>query len=194
MNDIRERLYPAIARAAIAKRLGIEWPEPDTGQDPALARPGASFVTLHKHGALRGCIGSLSAHRPLAEDIAENACAAAFGDPRFPPLSLGEFDEIDIEVSVLSKPEPLPVRSEQEAIARLRPGRDGVILRFGPRQATFLPQVWEQLPDPVRFLAHLKLKAGLPADFWDPGVELEIYSVEQYAERPDRNRRTEGAS
>jgi len=182
MTVDRSRLYPAIARAAIAQRLGLDAPAPDPDQDPDLARPGASFVTLHKHGELRGCIGTLKACRPLLEDIEANACAAAFADPRFPPLAAGEFAEITVEVSVLSEPRRLPVRSEAEALARLEPGRDGVILRFGPMQATFLPQVWDRLPDPARFLAHLKLKAGLPADFWDPKLELDVYTVEKHAE------------
>ncbi len=178
----RGRLLIAIARAAIARRLGIPRAEPDAAGAPWLRAPGASFVTLHEGGLLRGCIGSLRAHRPLIEDVRENAVAAAFHDPRFPPLAANEFDRIAIEVSVLSPPEPLAADSEAALLAQLEPGQDGLILHYGAHQATFLPQVWEQLPDPARFVAQLKQKAGLPPDFWHPDMRFQRYRVEAYEE------------
>jgi AmmeMemoRadiSam system protein A len=155
-----------------------------------LAELGATFVTLTEDGELRGCIGSLEAPRPLGKDVWENARAAAFQDPRFAPLVREELPRIAIEVSVLSPAVPLPVRSEAEALARLRPGRDGVVLEYpgsrGEREAsaTFLPQVWEQLPDPASFLAQLKRKAGLPPGFWSPEIRLSIYEVTKWEEEP----------
>lgn len=170
----------AIARDAIAQRLGSNPARlPDAA---ALQRPGASFVTLMRQGTLRGCIGSLNATRSLAEDVRHNAQAAAFGDPRFPPLTRNELDGLQVEVSVLSAPEPMRVASEADAIAQLRPGLDGVVLQLGPRRATFLPQVWEQLRDPATFLRALKQKAGLPADFWSPELQLSRYAVTKFVE------------
>ncbi len=173
-----------LARAAIGDRLGVA-----AGAAPshaALAADGATFVTLRMGGELRGCIGTLEAHRALGADVRANAVAAAFRDPRFTPLTFGEFTATAIEVSVLGRSEPLPAVDERDALARLRPGVDGVILACGHRRATFLPQVWEQLPDPRAFLAALKRKAGLPDDFWDARVTLARYAVVKYAERAPR--------
>lgn len=175
MPDPGERL-PTLARHAIADHLGIAHP-PDTAPPPALLTPGASFVTLTRAGQLRGCIGSLEAWRPLLEDVRQNALAAAFRDPRFSPLRAAEWPEIALEVSVLSAPEFLAVSDEEDACRQLQPGRDGVILQAGARRATFLPQVWEKLPDPHDFLAQLKVKAGLPAVGWGPELRLERYTV-----------------
>lgn len=147
-----------------------------------LAEPGASFVTLTQEGELRGCIGSLEAHRPLRLDVQENAVAAAFRDPRFPPLRREELARTRVEVSLLTAPEPLVAASEAEALAELRPGEDGVIFQVGPRRATFLPQVWESLPNGPAFLARLREKAGLPADFWSPEVRLFRYCVKKWKE------------
>jgi len=171
-----------LARASIADRLGVAF-DFKLPNEIWLEEPRASFVTLHKNGALRGCIGSLSAHRPLAEDVAANAVAAAFHDPRFVPLSKDEFRAIDIEVSVLSTPEKLLFSDEHALLALLRPGIDGLILSCGANRGTFLPQVWAQLPEPAQFIAHLKQKAGLPADFWSPDIEIERYSVEAFSEK-----------
>lgn len=180
-----------IARAAIAEEFGrrppAARPTAPTGPLPTpppawLAEPGASFVTLTTRGALHGCVGSLTARRPLGDDVAENARSAAFRDHRFPPLGADDFAETSIEVSVLSPPEPFDVVDEAQARARLRPGIDGVVLTFDGRRATFLPQVWDKLPDPADFLAHLKLKAGLPASFWDPEVRLARYTVIEFHE------------
>ena len=164
----------------IARPLGAFAPAREDA--PWLGEPGATFVTLKKNGALRGCIGSLEARRPLLVDLKSNAVAAAFRDPRFPPLSHEELDEIRIEVSLLSPLAAIEFESEVEALARLRPFEDGIVLEYGARRGTFLPQVWEDLPDPAQFLGELKRKAGLPASFWSDGVRLFRYSVAKYIE------------
>ncbi len=175
----------ALARASLARRLGAE-PPPETGDaagdEPWFAEPGAAFVTLHLHGALRGCVGSLEATRPLADDVRENAVAAALRDDRFAPLTAAELPQAEIEVTVLSPPEPLRFTGEADALAQLRPGEDGVVLRWREHRATFLPQVWETLPSPEEFLARLKQKAGLAADFWHPDLRLERYSARKWSE------------
>ncbi len=169
-----------LARAEIASKLGQ--PGTASAQWGWLAEPGATFVTLTRHGELRGCIGTLEAHRPLGVDVRENALAAAFRDPRFMPLSRVEFDDIRVEVSLLSPTEPLEARDEPSAWAALRPNVDGVVFEYGHHRSTFLPQVWEQLPEPAEFLAHLKRKAGLPAEFWAKEVRLSRYSVSKWKE------------
>lgn len=173
-------LLTALARAAIATGFGEPLP---TLPHPAwLDAPGACFVTLTEAGKLRGCIGSLQAQRPLWEDVFHNARAAAFADPRFPPLEARELPHVRIEVSLLGTPQELHFSDEADALRQLRPGLDGVIFHGGGGRATFLPQVWEQLPDPRQFLAQLKRKAGLPADFWGPDVRLLTYPVEKFHE------------
>jgi uncharacterized protein len=171
-----------IARNAIAARLGL--PETPTVDHPALQQPGATFVTLTQNGQLRGCIGSLEAHRPLLNDVRENAGNAAFRDPRFHPLQRDEFERTRVEVSLLTPPEALAFRDEAEALAQLRPGIDGVIFSAGQRRSTFLPQVWEQLPEARTFMAHLKQKAGLSADYWGADVRLARYQVKKWQENP----------
>ncbi len=152
---------------------------------PRLQETGASFVTLTLAGRLRGCIGSLTGRRPLAQDVQANALAAAFRDPRFPPLRAGELAALTMEISVLSAPQPLAYDGSPELIAKLRPGIDGVVLQRGMRRATFLPQVWEQLREPQEFLAHLCVKAGLPSNAWrQPGIEISIYQVEKFKAEP----------
>ena len=169
-----------LARSEIATKLGHDVSSP--AQAGWLAEPGASFVTLTRQGELRGCIGTLEAHRPLGLDVRENAVAAAFRDPRFLPLTRVEFDEIRVEVSVLSPSEVLVVASEEHALATLRPNVDGVVFEYRHHRSTFLPQVWEQLPDPAEFMAHLKRKAGLPMDFWAEEVRLSRYTVSKWRE------------
>lgn len=145
---------------------------------PPLREPGASFVTLETRGRLRGCIGSLQAHRPLARDVAENSFRAGFRDPRFPPLTAAELaDGIDCSLSLLSPAEPMRIADEADLLARLRPGIDGLILGEGSRRATFLPQVWDHLPEPSRFVAQLKRKAGLAPDYWSPEMTAARYTV-----------------
>lgn len=170
-----------LARSEIASKL---WEGAAKSFDAAwLKEPGASFVTLTRRGELRGCIGTLEAHRPLERDVRENAVAAAFHDPRFNPLTRGEFDAVRVEVSLLSPSEPLEAADEAAAVAALRPHVDGVVFEYGHHRSTFLPQVWEQLPDPDTFLAYLKRKAGLPMDFWAEQVRLSRYTVTKWKER-----------
>jgi uncharacterized protein len=169
-------------RAAIAAEFGAPWP--DLPRPVWLEEPAATFVTLTFHGQLRGCIGTLEAHRSLYDDVTQNARAAAFGDPRFPPLAADELPAVGIEVSVLTVPQPLQFTSEADALRRLRPGIDGVIFQYGERRATLLPQVWEQLPEPHEFMAHLKQKAGLPANFRADDVRLAVYQVEKFRADP----------
>ncbi|MBI5279254.1 MAG: AmmeMemoRadiSam system protein B [Burkholderiales bacterium] len=171
-----------MARNAIARALGVETPEaPVAGR--WLQLPRASFVTLREQGALRGCIGSIEPVRPLVDDVRRNAVAAALHDHRFTRLQAHELDGVSIEVSLLTIPEPLAVRSEEEALRTLRPGHDGVVLHWCGQRATFLPQVWEQLREPREFMRRLKQKAGLKAGFWDAQVRLERYAVRKWVER-----------
>ncbi len=152
-----------------------------------MQQPGATFVTLHDaRGALRGCIGRLEATRPLGEDVRANAIAAAFEDPRFAPLSAIEWPGLQVEVSLLGPTEPLYARDEAHALAQLRPGVDGLILQWRHARATFLPQVWAQLPEPAAFVAALKQKAGLPADFWAVDVRLARYRVRSFGDEVER--------
>jgi len=176
----RGAVLVAIAREAIGERFGLA-PAP-VRDEPWLASPAATFVTLRCEEDLRGCIGSIDPRRPLGEDVAHNARAAAFSDPRFEPLTVAEYASVSVEVSVLSPRTPLAVASEAEALDRLRPGIDGVYLEYRDQAATFLPQVWESLPDPVEFLSALSHKARLPARFWDPAIRLTRYTVEKYGD------------
>ncbi len=175
------RLLVALARNAIGADFGE--PTIDLPHPAWLDEPGAVFVTLTQQGELRGCIGSLEAHRRLIDDVQSNARAAAFKDPRFAPLSQDELPTTRIEVSILSPAEPMRFSSEADALAQLRPGIDGVILEHGWHRATFLPQVWEQLPEPRQFMANLKRKAGLAADFWADDLSLSRYQVEKFKEK-----------
>ena len=169
-----------IARSAIAERLGLG--NFEKAEHAALQQHSATFVTLKKTGQLRGCIGSLRAARPLAIDVRENAIAAAFHDPRFAPLAAAEFRSTSVEVSLLSAAERVNVGSEEELLAQLRPGVDGLILEYGRHRATFLPQVWEALADPREFLAALKQKAGLPEGFWHAGLSVSRYGVTKWVD------------
>ena len=168
----------SVARAAIASELGFE--SGDAVIHDALERSGATFVTLMKEGELRGCIGTLSAVRSLRADVAANAVAAAFRDPRFPPLAAVEFAATRVEVSVLSAIAPIAFADEAELLAQLRPGVDGVTVEYGRHRATFLPQVWETLDEPRAFFEALKRKAGLPAGFWHPQLSVSRYAVTKW--------------
>jgi AmmeMemoRadiSam system protein A len=178
------RLLLELARASIAHGLSKGFPLPvvlDT-QPPALRAERAAFVTLHAQGQLRGCIGHLEAVAPLAVDVAENAYAAAFQDPRFPPLAETELDRVHVEISALTPAEPIIFTSEDDLIAALVPGLDGIILADGPRRGTFLPSVWEQLPNRHDFLRHLKQKAGLSPEHWSDRVRAWRYRCEAFGE------------
>lgn len=175
-------LLHQIAREAVEYRLrhGDELPV-DTARYPRpLREPGASFVTLQIRGELRGCIGSLQAYQPLVEDVAHNACAAAFSDPRFPPLSPQELPALEYHISILSAAEPIQFASEADLLRQIRPGVDGLILEDGRHRGTFLPTVWESLPDAVQFFQQLKLKAGLPADYWSDSLTVSRYTTESF--------------
>lgn len=140
-----------------------------------LSLPAATFVTLHKFGELRGCIGTLTAYQPLIDDVADHAFSAAFRDSRFSPLTANEFTDLEIEVSILTPSETIECSSEEDLLAQLSPGEDGVTLEFGHYRSTFLPQVWEQLPSPEQFLQQLKRKAGLSSSWWDQTAIFSRY-------------------
>jgi len=148
-----------------------------------LQQDGASFVTLTKQGRLRGCVGSLEARHSLAIDVQKNALGAAFQDPRFSPVGPEELDDLHIEISVLSIPQPLSYDGTDDLIAQLRPGVDGVVIENDWNRATFLPQVWEKLPDPHQFLQRLCLKAHLSTNAYrQPGLDVYTYQVEKFEE------------
>ena len=170
-----------LARNAIADPLGAQTAA--CRNEEWLDHPGASFVTLSCNNTLRGCIGTLEAHRALRADVQHNAHAAAFHDPRFSPLTLREYASLEIEVSLLSTAEPMQFETESAVLLQLRPGIDGVILEYGRQRSTFLPQVWEQLARPADFIAHLKQKAGLTRDFWADEIRLSRYTVTKWRER-----------
>lgn len=179
--DLMGQTLLTIARAAIAQGLGGPPAAVDESAE-SLQTWGACFVTLTQRGRLRGCIGSLQARRTLLTDVKANAVAAALHDPRFEPLSRAELEYTEIEVSLLSPMQALQFDSETQALDQLRPGIDGVVLQYQHHSSTFLPQVWEQLPSPAEFMAHLKHKAGLPPDFWADSLRLHRYTVSQWKE------------
>ena len=151
--------------------------------DPALLIKGGTFVTLSKNGKLRGCIGHIIAHEPIIESIRHNALNAAFRDPRFHPVSIDELNDIHIEISILTEPEVIPYSNIDELKTKLRPGIDGVIIQKENKSATFLPQVWKQLPDHKSFLSHLCMKAGLPSSAWEnEKITVFTYQVQSFEE------------
>lgn len=174
---LRELAYQSI-------RHGLETGqalEIDIAQYPAeLQAEKATFVTLHRNKELRGCIGILKPVRPLAEDVAYNAWAAAFSDSRFMPLSADEIDDLDIHISILGTPGEMDFTSEDDLVKQIRPGIDGLIMEEGFNKGTFLPSVWESLIDSREFLRHLKLKAGLPANYWSDNIKVMRYTVEEF--------------
>ncbi|MFP4475709.1 MAG: AmmeMemoRadiSam system protein B [Desulfatibacillaceae bacterium] len=173
-----------LARSAIAARLGAD----DAVRRPKsvserMLEPRGCFVTLHKNGDLRGCIGNIEPVQPLVEGVEQNAVNAAFRDPRFPPLGQDELDRVHIEISVLTVPEELSFTDGNDLLSRLEPGVHGVILSQGMRKSTFLPQVWDQLPDKEMFLTHLCQKAGMGPNCWkDPATRVETYKAYYFEE------------
>ena len=163
---------------------GLETGKPidvDSSQYPAeLQAKKATFVTLQRNNKLRGCIGMLKPVRSLVEDVAHNAWAAAFTDNRFMPLNAKEYNDLDVHISILGLPEEVAFNSEDELVHKIRPGVDGLILEEGFNKGTFLPSVWESLTDPQDFLNHLKLKAGLPQDYWSDLIKIKRYTVEEF--------------
>lgn len=183
LSKEHQRRLTELAKSSI--RHGLKTGKPliiDLAEYPAeLARQRATFVTLQKQRQLRGCIGTLDAIRPLAVDIAENAFSAAFRDPRFPPLDAHELSGLDVHLSILTPPEPMTFTSEQDLLNQLRAGTDGLILVDGHRRGTFLPSVWESLPEPEQFLRHLKQKAGRAPDYWSDTIRVYRYRTEVVA-------------
>ncbi len=170
----------AIARQTLASDLGEG--EVSIPTDDWLRQEGACFVTLHRRGELRGCIGTLLAHRPLVKDLQANTRAAAFSDPRFPPLEPHELSEVTLEVSLLSALEPMEFTSEADLIRQLEPGVDGLLLEEGFCRGTFLPAVWRSLPEPSQFLAKLKAKAGLSEEYWSDEIRVRRYTTRSWSE------------
>ena len=193
-SEAQGQLLVRLARHTLMEHLGkkIRQAEIDSLNtalnDPSFKSSCGTFVTLKINERLRGCIGNLTPDRPLVSGVRHNAINAAFHDPRFAPLDISELDQVEIEVSILSEPQPLKYSDGDDLIKKLRPHIDGVIIRRGPASATFLPQVWEQLPLPQDFLTHLCMKAGLPADSWqNPTLDVSTYQVQYFEEHIDRS-------
>lgn len=170
--------------AAAAIEFGLQYdrpPKPDISHLPhALRETGACFVSIYKKGELRGCVGTVMAHRPLAEDANHNGFSAAFNDPRFAPLKAAEWAHCQLHLAVLDEPQPIFVKDQQDLLDKLTPGVDGVILSSGNKRATFLPQVWQQLPDKQEFISHLKQKAGLGFDEWPVNLKIQLYQTQSF--------------
>jgi len=185
LEDRQGQTLLKLARNTLERKL-TKGEDPPTPTDPALLVRAATFVTLKIAGRLRGCIGNLEPVGPLWEGIRDNAIHAAFHDHRFSPLSPEELPKVHLDISILSPPLPLDYADADELLAKLRPDIDGVILRDGRRSATFLPQVWQQLPRPEQFLGHLCLKAGLPQDYWRQAkLVINTYQVQCFAEKKE---------
>jgi len=185
LNDVEQEILLKIAREALEKAVqGIPLPEVKLNKlPPSLQANGASFVTLTINDRLRGCIGTLEAYQPLAEDVQEHAVAAALQDFRFPNVEPSELPLIEIEVSVLTPREPLIYDGPDDLIQKIRPGMDGVVLEDGFRKATFLPQVWEKLTSPESFLSQLCMKMGAPDDLWrKKPLKVFTYQVQKFHE------------
>ncbi|GAB4469835.1 MAG: hypothetical protein Kow00124_05390 [Anaerolineae bacterium] len=185
LTDAERDCLLRLARASIeAAAQGHPPPSVNLDELPErLRQPAACFVTLHWHGQLRGCTGVLAARAPLAQEVVETAKRTALSDPRFAPVEAWELPDLTIEISVLSEPQPLDVPRPQDLPRLLHPGVDGVVLQRGPYRATFLPQVWKRIPDPHEFLGMLCRKMGLhPLAWLEPGMEVSIYHVEEFAE------------
>lgn len=185
LSEEEKKYLLRLARASIQAAVNHK-PLPEISQDEitvALREPGASFVTLTINGELRGCIGALEAYQPLAEDVREHAVAAAQEDYRFPPVTRAEEPLLEIEISRLTAPQPLDYDQPLDLPGKLKPGVDGVILRDGFKRATFLPQVWEKIPDPEDFLSQLCMKMGASWDLWRrKKLQVSIYHVEEFHE------------
>ncbi len=185
LTDREKQTLLHIARVAIENAVmgKVAPPIDQTSLTQALREQGSSFVTLTIHGELRGCIGALEAYQPLVEDVREHAIAAALNDPRFPPLTHKELSRIQIEVSRLTSPQELEYSDSDDLLKKLRPHVDGVILKHGHRRATFLPQVWEKVPDTVEFLEQLCYKMGERGNLWrETKLQVYVYQVEEFQE------------
>ncbi len=183
ISDEQAKQLLNLARETIAAKLAGKDQAPLESSDPGLQTECGTFVTLKIDGQLRGCIGNLSPSGSLYQGIQRNSLSAAFDDHRFPPLSREELDKIHVDISILTVPEELSYKDGDDLIRQLRPGIDGVILKLGINSATFLPQVWDQLPKPELFLGHLCRKAGLTDTAWrDLHPDIEIYQVQCFEE------------
>lgn len=184
LDPSRQHALLTLARQSILAGLREHRrvPCPDFARDGVLDAPRASFVTLRTKGNLRGCCGTLEPEGTLAEGVWRNAWSSAFSDSRFAPLDAAEYPDLDVHVSILSPLEPLPAMTEDELLQTIRPGIDGLLLRTATSQATFLPAVWEQLPQAREFLRQLKLKAGWSADFWADDLRAWRYTTESFGE------------
>ncbi len=197
-SEKQGKLLALLARVTIGKRLGLDFEKAGlerVGLDTIgpteferqlkqaiFGRKQGVFVTLHLDGQLRGCMGSLASDEPVRRGVERNAVNAAFNDPRFSPLTADEFARVDVEVSILTPPEPLSPKTPQGIAQELVPARDGVVIQKGAARATFLPQVWEQLPGVSDFLSHLCIKAGLAPDEWTrPGILVSTYQVQHFS-------------
>jgi AmmeMemoRadiSam system protein A len=174
-------IHDGLSRSAWSKELRADAPRLDLDASATfLGEPGATFVTLHRNAQLRGCIGTTRAYQPLGQDVVDHAFAAAFRDPRFDGLRPEELADLEIEISVLGAPRPIPAPDEQTLIEQLRVGVDGLILTAGHRSATFLPSVWEGLPDRRAFVSRLLIKAGFVAGTWPEGLRAQVYTVQKW--------------
>ena len=182
MDDKQKRQLIDIAKESIINGLRTGKPlDISLGDfDGDLQTKRATFVTLNKYDQLRGCIGILEPQRPLVQDVAYNAFAAAFSDHRFPAVTADEIDQLDIHISILATPEEMSFSSEDDLVSQLRPGVDGLIIQEGMSRGTFLPSVWESLSDRHDFLIHLKQKAGLPGNYWSDTIRVRRYTVEKF--------------
>ncbi|GMG86958.1 AmmeMemoRadiSam system protein A [Biformimicrobium ophioploci] len=178
-----QELLLAVAREFIESGVtGIARIEPVVAEYPvALQQQCASFVSIKRGDELRACLGTVEAHRPLVSDVASNAHAAASRDHRFAPLEAWELATLQVQISVLSSAQPMEFTTEEELLAQLRPGTDGLVLEAGSARSTFLPVVWVALPDPQDFLRQLKLKAGLPGDYFPAELRVSRYTTESFA-------------
>jgi AmmeMemoRadiSam system protein A len=185
LTDTDQSFLLSLARQAIENSVHGDSVPPldESGLSPLLREQGACFVTLTYRGYLRGCVGALEPYQSLAEDVREHAIAAAFQDFRFPPVQANEINDIEIEISYLTRPTILKYEIPAELPKILRPNIDGVVIRDGMRRATFLPQVWEKIPDPEEFLEELCMKMGSPADLWRrKKLDVMTYQVEEFHE------------
>ena len=176
LDDADKEQLREIATTSIESGLSQKQYAPELNAlSKSLQADGASFVTLTIQKELRGCIGSLEAYQPLALDVCQNAFSSAYRDPRFPSLSKSEWKLCSMSISVLTKPESIEVESEEQLLSKLVPGKDGLVLSWRHHRATYLPSVWEQLPEPSRFISELKVKAGLSPEFWSTDMTFKTY-------------------
>lgn len=183
LSNEHRALLLKLAKQSIQNGLLTNKPLPVKVEDypPELQKKRATFVTLEINDQLRGCIGMLEAECPLVLDVVKNAFSAAFNDPRFPPLKIFEFEQLQYHISVLQPAEPMQFKSESDLVGQIRPGIDGLILEDGYHRGTFLPSVWESLPDPYDFWIHLKHKASMPSNYWSDTLRVSRYTTESFS-------------